>query len=684
MSLLDGLLGFRSISNDGGAPLPARKDINYIGDGVLAVDNPTTGKTDVTILSGALGVLCTALDTLVGTVDKAQIVCDGFAERNDGGGGAFVWNAGSSTARDGGTVFGTTVSGRWKRVFSGDIVDPAWYGASSLMPATTLAAIQSAVAALSVYSGIDFGSRAYNLGLRTGTTDAPLQIYLGGLQDKTLISRGATFTVQTTLQLSGYSPVIFRINNCQRVAFEGTWNFADTKAWSTYASYGQTLTPMPADWGGLSGAYPIWIQEQCSDLRFGDMRFVNTRYGIGISGVDGALPSEANRTRRISVASFHCNDVQYPLLCAENGDDLICPQLNAINCMRPISVYGASNVKISANIRNSVNGFGSIISRKKRDTSNISVDMRYRSDDGFPTKPLAISLAPVIGTGDPVVEGLYVKLACSLVTLDPLRERQYAVGIEIYQPTTEGGPIVESNYSDTLGRFGGITIELDKGRFEHYVTASPFGENALNYRKIPIKLIPMTGGGGFYNAPVSGSDPNLYLTARKLAYDSPLYYEQVSSDTVHGSYVYPIPGWAPFLDSATLPITGDHSIRWKWTRVGPYVSYDLLIVLGSTPLPAGSLYFPLPYVVDRLGQASPARFEFGSVLIEDATSPNVTYLGRLFYNGGSFLPQVKLRLLDNAGVVTHISQNMTHSAPLALVVNDTIRLSVQYTAGNAL
>jgi hypothetical protein len=144
MSLLDNLLGLKNLSSDG-VEVPTRRDINYIGDGVSVADNPVTGKTDVTILSGATGVLVTALFTLIGTVDKAQITCDGYSARGDGGGGLFVWNASSATLSNGGTILGSAPTGRWFRVFSG-AVNVRWFGARGTAPfVDNTAAIQAAI-----------------------------------------------------------------------------------------------------------------------------------------------------------------------------------------------------------------------------------------------------------------------------------------------------------------------------------------------------------------------------------------------------------------------------------------------------------------------------------------------------------------------------------------------------------
>jgi hypothetical protein len=73
------------------------------------------------------GVLVTDLDTLVGRFPDAVIECYGHHADADGGGGPFAWRQGSSAAADGGIIVGSTVYGRWERIFSGP-VSVAWYG----------------------------------------------------------------------------------------------------------------------------------------------------------------------------------------------------------------------------------------------------------------------------------------------------------------------------------------------------------------------------------------------------------------------------------------------------------------------------------------------------------------------------------------------------------------------------
>lgn len=665
-----------------------------IRDGLLLLADPlgVSGATSLELDGGYLrGALVTDLTTRVGSFDGAILECSGRAAHFDGGGGTFRWVEGSATTANVGTVVGSTASGRWKRIFDGDVLDPCWFGAKGDGSTNDLTAIQLTLAALDTHDAIDFGARTYYLGTRTGASDAALQLVLSGLSDKTLISRGATFTLETTSQVSGYAPIIFKINNCQRLNFQGSWNFVDTKSWSTYASYGQTTSSMPVDWSGLSGAFALLVQEQCKDLRFGDLKFKNTRYGLSIGGIDGALPSEANRTQRVSIASLHAEDVTYPFLLTENGDDVSCPQLNTVNCLRAFDVYGCDNVKISANVRNSISGFSSIITRKKRDTSNITVDMRYYSDDGYPVQPLNLTLSPIIGYGDPYISEVDVKLTCSLVTVSAAREQQYAVGMGVYVPRTEAGAIVATDYTACTGAFRGITLDVDKGKFQQYLNMTPEIDYSTSYQKVPVKLIPRSGSGGTYDYGAGHvSDDTQYRLQRKFSFDLPSYYEFVSSDTYDAAtYVFPISGWAPWKNNSVAAISASYGTQsWRWVRIGALVQYELLITLvaSAATLAAdhpGNWYFQLPYLPDQAGGGNPPLQEFGDVHFYDLSATD-SYLGKCYFNGGSQYMQLIYRLIDNSGTPAILGSTQLHTStlPVAATTGDTIRIKCSYMINN--
>jgi hypothetical protein len=68
-----------------------------------------------------------ALDAL--TLPWADVHLLGWHTPDDGGGGNLAWNASSTAAPDGGTIFGSGSSGRWIRDIAGHPVNVKWFGA---------------------------------------------------------------------------------------------------------------------------------------------------------------------------------------------------------------------------------------------------------------------------------------------------------------------------------------------------------------------------------------------------------------------------------------------------------------------------------------------------------------------------------------------------------------------------
>lgn len=91
-------------------------------------------------------LLSSALSSLSGTTTGHAIVLSGRSSVGDGGEGLAVWDAASTATADNATVWGSG-TGRWLRVFDGEI-HASWFGCNeSASAATNGAAIQSAIAA---------------------------------------------------------------------------------------------------------------------------------------------------------------------------------------------------------------------------------------------------------------------------------------------------------------------------------------------------------------------------------------------------------------------------------------------------------------------------------------------------------------------------------------------------------
>src|SRR5262245_808385 len=77
-----------------------------------------------------VNIAAMTVQTKASLTNGQQALVSGYASANDGGGGTFYWEAGSSTATDSGTVFAADEggTGRWKRIYSSPL-NVRWFGA---------------------------------------------------------------------------------------------------------------------------------------------------------------------------------------------------------------------------------------------------------------------------------------------------------------------------------------------------------------------------------------------------------------------------------------------------------------------------------------------------------------------------------------------------------------------------
>lgn len=129
---------------DAGSTLDARNAT------VLLPSTPTTVPNIVSIptiaaLRGA---------SVAGLPSGAYIALFGYHSANDGGGGIFVYSAGSSAADDGGLVIAPTVgAGRFLRLYTPGFVSARWFGAVGDGATNDTAAFTAAMAALDALNG---------------------------------------------------------------------------------------------------------------------------------------------------------------------------------------------------------------------------------------------------------------------------------------------------------------------------------------------------------------------------------------------------------------------------------------------------------------------------------------------------------------------------------------------------
>ncbi|MDA3808483.1 MAG: hypothetical protein PF440_11305, partial [Thiomicrorhabdus sp.] len=126
----------------------------------LRVDN--LERTDGTSMDVGNSRLLADLVAITGT-DGQQVTTSGRTSIGDGGGGRFYWDAASTEADNGGTIFKATdvTTGRWKRIYSGAVI-ALWFGTDKTGAVDSGPMIQKAVDyAVSINQPLVFPSGTY-------------------------------------------------------------------------------------------------------------------------------------------------------------------------------------------------------------------------------------------------------------------------------------------------------------------------------------------------------------------------------------------------------------------------------------------------------------------------------------------------------------------------------------------
>lgn len=122
-------------------------------------------------------------------------ICSGRTARHDGGGGIFLWDAGSAANDNGATIIQSSgvVTGRWRRLYSGD-VDVRWFGARfDVVQLDGAGAITAGSTSLTVagasFTSADVGKKIVIVG--AGAAGADLLTTIAGRTSATVVTLAA-------------------------------------------------------------------------------------------------------------------------------------------------------------------------------------------------------------------------------------------------------------------------------------------------------------------------------------------------------------------------------------------------------------------------------------------------------------------------------------------------------------
>lgn len=146
---------------------------------IRTVDNVGTGMSSgvaqvVTTVVGATGSLKALAVPMAGT----SVIALSYRVGGTTGGGLFKWVAGASGGDDGETVDGNSTygtAGRWKRVISGDALDPYWWGCYGNGTDPDQSYLSNAITyALSVSKALHLTQGNYNLSVAVDFKSVPV------------------------------------------------------------------------------------------------------------------------------------------------------------------------------------------------------------------------------------------------------------------------------------------------------------------------------------------------------------------------------------------------------------------------------------------------------------------------------------------------------------------------------
>lgn len=229
----------------------------------------------------------------------------GYNTPGDGGGGTFFWDAASTEAEDGGTIFGAG-TGRWKRIYGNDAINVLWFGVTR-------------------GSGMSDQSVPFNKAV-----DA---LPAGG----TLIIPPGTYTLTKLIRLKS------------NMSVQGSGAILDGGSEATLYGEGVTnVSLLPGLTVKNTGTYCIFFK-QSSDIRIQGITCIGNTSSPAYAGDGICFYNNSGISEKIWIADCHIKSQSRNAITIEVARDVHITNNYLQNCRGGIHFEGAQNVVCNGN-----------------------------------------------------------------------------------------------------------------------------------------------------------------------------------------------------------------------------------------------------------------------------------------------------------------------------------------------
>lgn len=249
--------------------------------------------------------------------------------------------------------------------------------------------------------------------------------------------------------------------------------------------------------------------------------------------------TSADRVKNIIIDNCSCEATYYGILATENGDNLTATNFNFVDGRRAVFVYGASNVRIDANIKCGINGANGkvMIKRYRLDTGLIKINANFSGDFANTSSLVRVEHQPNTGTTpstigpcdvtinvDPATinQSASTRLACTSYTAGGVEE---ATTTNIFKPIalrgsmgyTAGGAFTISCHVASSAIEGVISLDPNSSAFDPQTIFAP----GWCLRLSPTHEVRMLNGnlnGYVFNADLTGVSNQTVFGVKALLY----------------------------------------------------------------------------------------------------------------------------------------------------------------------